>query len=114
MKYLSLLLVVTSIFLLGACTSEDAPSSVLGKDKMVNILMQLHLAEAFVNANYPFSDSSKFVYKSMEDSVLRVQGTDVVTFDSSMAYYQRHAELLDGIYSAVVDSLSLRESVRKK
>ena len=80
---------------------------------MVNLLVDLHLVEAFVNSNYPMNDSSKYLYKKYEDSTLKSHGTDQVAFDSSMAYYKRNVKLLDEIYMSVIDSLSLKEGLAK-
>jgi hypothetical protein len=107
----SSLLLLLGLLIFSACNSDDRPSHVLTKEKMVDILTNLHLAEAYVNTNFPFSDSSKYVYKKMQDSILKAQGTDGVAYDSSLAYYQRHVEVLDQIYSSVVDSLSLGETI---
>ena len=80
---------------------------------MIKILTQLHLAEAFVNANYTYSDSAKYMYKKMEDSILTAQGTNLAIFDSSMSYYQKDVKSMDEIYAASIDSLSLMEGIAK-
>lgn len=96
-----------------SCQSDDKPSYVLGKDKMVPLLIDLHLVEAYVNSNYPMSDSAKYIYYKMEDSTFNARGIDRPVFDSSMAYYKRNIKLMDDIYISVVDSLSLREGLQK-
>ena len=98
-----------SLFLFSC--EDPLPEKVLSKDKMVNILKDLHLGEAYVNANYSYNDSSRYLYKKFEDSTYKAYGTDAVTFDSSMAYYGRNIKQLDEIYALVVDSLSLKEGI---
>lgn len=111
MKYLfSCLLFLSACVFFYSC-EEEIPEKVLSKDKMVNILKDLHLGEAYVNVNYSLNDSSKYMYHKFEDSTLKAHGTDEVTFDSSMAYYSRNIKLLDEIYALVVDSLSLKEGI---
>lgn len=107
---IGLVLLLSAFVFLFSC-EESAPEKVLSKDKMVNILKELHLAEAYVNANFTYTDSSRYLYKKFEDSTYKAYGTDAVTFDSSMAYYHRNIKQLDEIYALVVDSLSLREGV---
>jgi len=86
---------------------------VLDKSKMATVLRELHKAEAYVNTNFQYNDSSKYVYKKLEDSILTANGTQLVAFDSSMAYYGRNIKLLDEIYAEAIDSLSLEESLGK-
>jgi len=99
--------------LMVSCEKNDIPSDVISPNKMSNILKELHLAEAFVNSNYQYSDSSKFVYKKLEDSILLAYETKQSIFDSSMIYYQKNVKLLDEIYTRTVDSLSLKEGLAK-
>lgn len=113
MKILYAFLFVFALLALFNCQNDEKPSYVLSKDKMVPLLIDLHLAEAFVSSNYPMSDSARFVYKKMEDSTLKAQGIDRASFDSSMAYYKRNIKLMDDIYVSVVDSLSLREGLQE-
>jgi hypothetical protein len=97
-----------------ACTDENkVPENLLQPAKMAEILENLHLAEAYVNSNFQYSDSSKFVYKRLEDSILKAQGTQLAVFDSSMRFYQKNIKLLDEVYAMTVDSLSLKEALYK-
>jgi len=113
MKFRNQFLFVFTFFVLSNCQKDDKPSYILDKDKMVPLLVDLHLTEAFVNSNYPMSDSARYVYKKMEDSIFKARGLDQPIFDSSMAYYKRNIKLMDEIYVSVVDSLSLREGLQK-
>lgn len=96
-----------------SCNQDNKPENVLDKSKMATILRELHKAEAFVSTNFQYNDSSKYVYKKLEDSILTANGTQLVAFDSSMAYYSRNIKLLDEIYAEAIDSLSLEESLAK-
>jgi hypothetical protein len=109
-SFASPLLVLFALFF-ASCKEEKTPENILSKEQMVQIMKDLHLAEAFVNSNYSYSDSSKYVYKKMEDSLLKTHGTNQMVFDSSLAYYQRDMKALDKIYESVVDSLGLKEDI---
>ena len=102
------------LFFLCFCEPKSVHSDVvLEKDQMIKLLTQLHLAEAYVNANYTYSDSAKYMYVILRDSVLKAQGTNVAVFDSSMTYYQNDVKSMDEIYAASIDSLSLLEGIAK-
>ena len=96
-----------------SCNQDNKPENVLDKNKMATVLRELHKAEAYVNSNFQYNDSSKYIYKKLEDSILPANGTQLVAFDSSMAYYSRNIKLLDKIYAEAIDSLSLEESLGK-
>jgi hypothetical protein len=101
------------LILLVSCNQDNKPENVLDKNKMSTILLELHKAEAYINSNFQYNDTSKYIYKKLEDSILAANGTQLVAFDSSMAYYRRNIELLDEIYAEAIDSLSLEESLKK-
>ena len=110
-KLLNFILLVLA---LSSCKSDkQVPDNILPKDKMVLLIRDLHLVEAYINANFTYSDSSKFLFKNLEDSIFKAHQTSPVAFDSSMAYYQRNIKDMDEIYAVVVDSLSLMEGTAK-
>lgn len=97
-----------------ACQEESIPNNVLPKEKMTNLLKDLHLTEAYINSNYAFnSDSAKYAYLEMQDSIFKVYETDSATFDSSLSFYKTHVRLLDEIYISIIDSLNMREGLGK-
>ena len=91
--------------------NNDKPDLVLEQDRMVPILTELHLAEAYINANFSYTDSTKTIYKHLEDSILKAYQTTKPVFDSSMNYYRKDLPKFDQIYAATVDSLNMRESL---
>ena len=96
-----------------SCNQDNKPENVLDKNKMATVLRELHKAEAYVSTNFQYNDSSKYVYKKLEDSILKANNTELIVFDSSMAYYNRNIKLLDKIYAEAIDSLSVEESLDK-
>ena len=106
-------LLVCIIFLLISCNGDsNKPDQILSEDKMVNILIKIHLTEAKIsNSLYP-SDSALIYYKSMEDSIYHKMGIPKKDYTESYIYYMRNIEQMDRIYSRVIDSLSLREALR--
>ena len=96
-----------------SCNQGNKPENVLEKNKMATVLRELHKAEAYVSTNFQYNDTSKYIYKKLEDSILTANGTQLIAFDSSMAYYSRNIKLLDEIYAEAIDSLSLEESLGK-
>ncbi|WP_317046698.1 DUF4296 domain-containing protein [Algoriphagus yeomjeoni] len=80
------------------------------EDKMVEVLIDIHLTEGLTSAMPVAYDSSKVLYNLLEKDVfIKHQVSDSV-FTQSMLYYLRDPSEMERIYSRVVDSLMVRES----
>lgn len=99
------------ILLLTACGGGkgDRPRAVLPKDKMVALLQEFYIAEEKVNRLLLPRDSAEKVFQLMEGKVFEKTGVPDSIFRMSLDYYMDHPEELEIIYTAVVDSLQLRE-----
>jgi len=94
-------------FFLFSCggDKEKVPDSVLPKDKMVNIMKDIHMAEAELSVN-----SSNIINNPLADTI---SYTDIFSknkiqkwqYDSSMMYYSLHPEILNEIYDEVINEL---------
>ncbi len=98
--------------LLTACTeSPKPPPGTLDKDRMINILIDIHIAEAKAGGvSLRSQDSATVYYKVLEGDVFKKHGVDSTTYYRSYRYYMNNIKEMDEIYAAVVDSLSLREN----
>lgn len=99
-----------------ACEQKDTtPEGILPREEMVSFLIDLHIAEARINELNLRRDSAEKFFRIVEDSLFRKNGieSDSVYF-KSYEYYLSDVQGLDDIYSAVVDSLSLRERLSKE
>jgi hypothetical protein len=90
--------------------SDKSPEGIIPAEKMRDMLIQIHLAEAKVSAQNIPADTSIKVFRAMQDHIYSKFGVDSSTFNKSYRYYIVHVEKMDEIYTAVVDSLSLREA----
>ena len=99
-----------------ACDDKKSkPEGVLPKEKMISFLIDLHIAEARINNLNLRRDSAEKLFHKVEDSLFAKNGIDSDTvYDYSYEYYLKDIKGLDEIYSAVVDSLSLRERLSKE
>lgn len=95
--------------------ANTTPEGILPKEKMVSFLIDLHIAEARINDLNLRRDSAEKFFKVVEDSLYRKNGiADDSVYIRSYEYYLNDVQGLDDIYSAVVDSLSLRERLSKE
>jgi hypothetical protein len=100
--------------LTGCDRPEDVkpPAQLLTKEKMVSMLVQLHLLEAQVEASRLSIDSARSLYQSQQSLLLRknnVPETDSV-LQRSYRFYAINRKDMEEIYTAVIDSLQKREA----
>ncbi len=98
-----------------ACVQPpEPPPGTIPKDKMIAILVDIHIAEAKVGSMGLHSvDSMQVLYKSMKEDVFRKHRVDSTAYNKSYNFYLENTKYLDEIYAAVVDSLSLKENLVK-
>ena len=94
-----------------ACSSDRPPKGILSEDKIVEVLIDIHMAEGMANSlSIPY-DSSKKVYPLLEKEVfLKHQVSDSV-YMRSFEYYLRDSKTMERIYARTVDSLSVKEKL---
>ncbi len=100
--------------LAGCARPEDVPppAQLLPKEKMVSILVQLHLLEARVEASRLPIDSARALYQSEQRNLLwqnQIPESDSV-LQRSYRYYAINRKDMEEIYKAVIDSLEKREA----
>lgn len=88
---------------------EKRPEGVLSPEEMVQVLEEIYIAEEKVNHLGLSRDSAKHVSAAMTAKVFeRAAVTDTV-FRKSFDYYMEHPKEMELIYTALVDTLQLRE-----
>jgi hypothetical protein len=87
------------------------PSNLLSKEEVTSLLIQFHLLESRIESSRLAADSARALFLSMHDDILwqhKLKPADSV-FEHSYKYYSMNGKDLDGIYAAVIDSLTNRE-----
>lgn len=92
-----------------ACSSNDSPKGILGSEKMVDILIDIHLAEAGVQDMRLDRDSATVFFAAQEKYIFKKHNVTDSDFLRSYNFYIEHPAQLEDIYSAVIDTLSLRQ-----
>ena len=95
-------------------TLSDRPPQLLSQQEMVSFLIDLHLAEAKMNyIEVGKTDSLEMIFRNYEKHLMDQHGFADSVYLQSYGYYLDHMELMDDIYSDVVDSLSVMNSREK-
>ncbi|MGD1889175.1 MAG: DUF4296 domain-containing protein, partial [Cyclobacteriaceae bacterium] len=90
------------------------PVDLLSKDQMVSILIDLHLAEAKMSyTGSRKADSIEIIYRNYERTIFNEHSVTDSTYFRSYEYYLEHMDQMERIYTAVVDSFSVMNSLEK-
>lgn len=96
-----------------ACNSKGKPDNLLSQDKMVEVLVDIHLTEGITSALPIAYDSSQVLYKLLEYDVFLKHEVEDSVFSESLRYYMADPTIMDKIYLRVVDSLTVIDSSSK-
>jgi hypothetical protein len=102
-------LLPVALCILYSCVSRGTPEGILTQPEMVQILIHVYTDEEKVNRLGLVRDSAEAVYDSLKVRTFRSLDVDDSAFNKSLDYYTGRPREMEMIYTAVVDSLQLRE-----
>ncbi|MGY6545027.1 DUF4296 domain-containing protein [Arthrospiribacter ruber] len=97
------------LFVLISCGRERLPEGVLNEDKMVEVMIDIHLAEGLVSTFPIHYDSSRMLYPMFEKEVFKKHQVPDSVFVKSLEHYMRDARKMDRLYARTIDSLHVIE-----
>jgi hypothetical protein len=104
-----LLVLLWGALLFSSCGEDQPPEGILTTSEMVTVMQEVYIAEEKVSRLGLRTDSTKKVFQMMEAKIFEKAGTTDSVFRRSMRYYMEQPDDWEEIYSAVIDSLNLRE-----
>lgn len=109
--------VLLGAWLMQACSAVDdtKPDNLLPEETMVNILTDIHLAEARVGQMGLRSvDSSNIVYNRLEKQIFRKYKLDTAQYNASYRYYSTHPREMEAVYKEITGRLQKKLDAAKK
>lgn len=103
------LLLPALLGLLVSCNKSARPEGVLPPTDMVKTLTEIYVAEEKVNRLGLVRDSGEKVFDSLRARIFRNMSYPDSVFKRSLDYYTDRPKEMQDIYTALVDSLQLRE-----
>jgi hypothetical protein len=101
--------IILIIVVLCSCGKKQRPPDVLSEEQMVKVMAEIYIAEERINRLGLRTDSATKVFKAMEGRIFEKTGVPDSVFRKSLNYYSEHPKQMEVIYTALVDSLNLRE-----
>jgi len=99
------------VLIIGCGKSIKTPEGILEKGKMISILLDIHLIEGQIQQLRVTRDSSTRVFKYFEREIFEKHEVSDSVYYNSLGFYYDHPELMEEIYTAIVDSLSVQEQM---
>lgn len=105
--------VILVLLLAMACSGKkqsELPANLISEDTMVNILIDIHVAQADVSMRNLAQDSADNLFLIKKRKILQNYHADETRFKESYFYYLEHISQLENMYGRVVDSIGLKET----
>lgn len=108
------LLSLAALLLLAACGSKKLPEGVIDRDRMVPLLVDVYLTEAYYGVetsySYNYDSLSPEMVRAYED-LLAKHGITADELETSLDYYAHHPEQYNAIHHEVRALLSEDEEI---
>lgn len=111
-KYIALFFLMP-LFLF-SCKGDSAPKGIIGHDRMVSLLTEVHLIDGRMYGVYQSQDSINKYSTSRYDALFKRYGTDSATFKKSLKYYTFHPTELAKMYDAITETLKQKTDSMNK
>lgn len=107
-RTIGVFLVLTAFSIAFSC-GKKRPDGILSTAEMVQIMEELYIAEEKVNYLALSRDSAKRIAEAMGAKVFERAAVNDSVFKRSLDYYMERPKEMELIYTALVDTLQLRE-----
>ena len=106
-KYLCIL----TFFINTSCDS-GMNQNIIEKEKMVEILIEMHLMEESIDILELNADTSKALFNIKEQEIFDNYSVTEKEYRESFSYYFFNSNNLDNIYGNIIDSLMLYQQLK--
>lgn len=104
------MLLCAGLLVLDGCSSKPKrPAGILSRREMVDVLEEVYIAEAKIGRMGVPGDSADRVFEIFKKKVVEKTNVSDSVFQRSFDYYKHRPQEMELIYTALVDSLNLRE-----
>ncbi|HKR04100.1 MAG TPA: DUF4296 domain-containing protein [Bacteroidia bacterium] len=109
-NFISILFLCSLAFASCSKKEEKIPADIIPKDRMVQVLVDIHLAEARSQFNAPF-DNSKNVKQAYYKFIFNKYKITYAQLMKSWSFYSEHPAIFTKIYDEVITELSRKQAV---
>ena len=104
------MLIASCLLALMACGKGSAPKDLIGTDQFVDVMVDIHLAEASVYNLRPGTDTARSVLKDHYATIMSSHNVKPDQFLATFQYYRKHPDKMAVVYEKVIEKLSALEA----
>jgi hypothetical protein len=103
---------ILSLAVLASCgqQGDNTPKNLLPEQKLVQILADVHVAEARIENRIVYPDTAMMLYGLEQQRILEAHGVEEQLFRDTYRYYLSDIKKMDKLYEIILDTLSVREA----
>ncbi|MGB0367845.1 MAG: DUF4296 domain-containing protein [Flavobacteriales bacterium] len=109
-KLVTLLLVISAVSISCNSQKQEKPSYLIDEEKMVSVMVDMHIVETAHNLKLLPPDSTGLVYNETFERIYVTHAITKTDFDSSLFYYTTQTEQMSVIYDKILEKLYELES----
>jgi hypothetical protein len=95
-------------------TPDIKPKDLIPQEQMIQILADIHVADALVDQKYGQQTPNLAVTNALYNRIYLNRHISAAQYKSSYKYYEIHPKLMDDMYTQIITELSKREALMKK
>jgi len=103
-----------ALCLLISCTDKPLPDGILSREKMIAVLIDIHLAEAAITTQQLYGDAAGQKAADYYDMIFKKHGITKEQFKVSFEYYSQHPALYKEMYDELIIQMTEHEVELKK
>lgn len=105
-------LIIIFITIVFSCNnaSKNTQKDLLPESKMVEVLLDIHIAEAKVSEMKLNKDTAFAIYQELENEIWKKHQLDKAKFVKTKTFYINNLDLYENLYKKIIDSLGVMES----
>lgn len=98
--------------MLVGCGSKEPkrPEGLLPEAKMVQLLADVHIAEARIESRIVYPDTALMVFNREQQQIFEEHGVAPEDFRKTYQFYLENLSQMDRLYEVILDTLSVREA----
>ena len=103
-------MLVALVFALLSCSHEEGSRPEIKKDKLVDVLVDVHLTEGYLTYSGSHVDRNRDRVEGAYNYVFRKHTITPQQFSNTMKYYSRHVDEYEQLYNKVIERITLYET----
>lgn len=114
LKYSICFLFFTFLSCAGENGQNETPENILDEDKMISVLIDLHIADSVLELEKTPKDSAAIKLASYQDQILQKHNVEKTKYEKTLKYYKNNPAKFEKLYEKLLQKMNIMESELNK